>query len=218
MFRAESVADAARCVLLSYKNPNNMKEFFLQYFPGIGEMANVHPVLVHFPIALLTGFMVAELLSIVTKNSDLRTAGKWMLYFGTIGALGSAVVGLLGAESVFHEGEVHGQMSKHRDYGLNVVALSLFLCTWRLIEGRDLVGLSRVIQNALGLLIVANLMLGADIGGSMVYKYGVAVQAVPREEMAEMESHEHGGGVGEEILEWVHGLFEEEQVIRKHTH
>lgn len=195
-----------------------MKELFLQYFPGIGEMANIHPVLVHFPIALLTGFIVAEILSVITGKKDLRTAGKWMLYFGTVGALGAAVVGLLGAEGVFHEGEVHSQMSKHRDHGLNVVALSLFLSLWRLIEGRDLVGISRVIQNSVGVLVVINLMLGSDIGGVMVYKYGVAVDAVPREDVAEVALHEHGGGIDTEIMEWLHGLFEEEQVIRKHSH
>ncbi len=181
-------------------------------------MANIHPLLVHFPIALLTGFVVTEILSLISGNKDLRIAGKWMLYFGTFGALGAAIAGLLGAEDVFHEGEVHGEMSKHRDYGLNVVALSVFLCTWRLIEGRDFVGLSRIIQNALGLLIVSNLILGADIGGLMVYKYGVAVRAVPREEMSEMGPHEHRGGIGFEVIEWFHGLFEDAQVIRKHSH
>lgn len=195
-----------------------MKEFFFQYFPGIGEMANVHPILVHFPIALLTGFLVCELLSVASGNKDLRIAGKWMLYFGTLGALAAAIVGLQGAEHVFHEGEVHDQMSKHRDYGLNVVAMSLFLCGWRLFEGRDLFGLSRVIQNVVGVLIVANLMLGADIGGTMVYKFGVAVQAVSREEVSEIGVHTHAGGIGPEIMDWIHGWIEEERVIRKHTH
>ncbi|MGR9105394.1 MAG: DUF2231 domain-containing protein [Gammaproteobacteria bacterium] len=194
-----------------------MNELFLQYFPGIGEMANIHPVLVHFPIALLSGFLFAELLSLVGRNQDLRVAAKWMLYFGTLGAVASAIMGLLGAEHVFHEGEVHAQMSRHRDYGLNVVALSLFLCIWRVFEGRDLVGLSRIIQNGVGVLMIVNLMFGADLGGSMVYHYGVAVQAVSREDVDEEEAHEHGG-IGGEIMEWVHGFFEEEHEIRTHSH
>lgn len=195
-----------------------MKELFLQYFPGFSELANIHPVLVHFPIAMLTGFMLAELLSVLTGKQDLRDAGKWMLYFGTLGALAAAIIGLLGAEGVFHEGEVHDQMSKHRDYGLNVLALSLFLSLWRLIEGRDLVGVSRIIQNMVGLVIVINLMLGSDIGGVMVYKYGVAVNAVPREDLSDVSTHEHGGGIESEIMDWLHGLFEEEHEIRKHSH
>ena len=195
-----------------------MKDFFLQYFPGIGELANIHPVLIHFPIALLGGFFVSEMISLITGSKELRIAGKWMLYFGTLGALAAVTAGLLGAEGVFHEGEVHSQMSRHRNYGLNVAALSLILCVWRLLDGRDSVGLSRVIQNVLGLLMVFNLMMGADLGGSMVYKYGVAVQAVPREDMSGMPTHEHGGGIGAEIGEWFHGLFEEEMVIRKHSH
>ncbi|MGH8553744.1 MAG: DUF2231 domain-containing protein [Methylococcales bacterium] len=195
-----------------------MKELFLQYFPGIGHMANIHPLLVHFPIALLSGFSLAELLSLISGSQDLRVAGKWMLYFGAAGALASAIVGLLGAEGVFHEGEVHAQMSKHRDYGLNVVALSGFLCLWRLIEGRDLIGPSRFIQNSLAILMFVNLLFGADLGGKLVYHHGVAVQAVPRDEMSEMGSHEHGEGIGSEVMEWLLGLIEEEHVIREHSH
>lgn len=181
-------------------------------------MANVHPLLVHFPIALLTGFVITELLSLISGNKDLRVTGKWMLYFGAVGALASAFVGLSGAEGVFHEGEVHAQMSKHRDYGLNVVALSGFLCVWRLIEGRDLIGLSRIVQNSVAMVMFANLLFGADLGGKLVYYYGVAVVAVPREEMSEMGAHEHGAGIGPEITEWIHGLFEDEPIIREHSH
>lgn len=195
-----------------------MKDFFLQYFPGIEAMSNIHPLLVHFPIALLTGFVLMETLSLISGKNELRVAAKWMLYLGTLGAVAAAFFGLRGAEGVFHEGEVHAQMSQHRDYGLNVVAMSLFLSTWRLFEGSDLIGLSRIIQNLIGLLILGNLMLGADIGGVMVYRYGVAVQAVARDEQPDMPTHEHGGGIGREVLEWFHGLFEDEMEIRQHSH
>ncbi|MGH8474640.1 MAG: DUF2231 domain-containing protein [Methylococcales bacterium] len=194
-----------------------MKELFFEYFPGIGHMANIHPLLVHFPIALLTGFILAELLSLVSGNEDLQIAGRWMLYFGTLGALAAAIVGLQSAESVFHEGEVHAEMTKHRDYGLNVVALSMVLCLWRLLEGRDLFGWSRVIQSAISILMFVNLLFGADIGGNMVYHHGVAVEAVVREESPE-ESHEHGESIGSEIMEWLNGLIHEAQAIREHTH
>ena len=131
---------------------NFTKELLQQYFPGLWEIANLHPVAVHFPIALLTGFVLAELVCLVTTSKEIRITGKWMLYLGTIGALISVVLGLLGAEQVYHEGEIHGMMSKHRDYGLNVLALALFLTTWRLLSRDDLSGYKRTIQNLVGII------------------------------------------------------------------
>ncbi len=196
-----------------------MKEFFMQYFPALGEMANVHPVLVHFPIALLTMYLIVEICSVFSKGEELRITAKWMLYLGTVGALVSAVVGLLGAEHVFHEGDVHGLMQKHRDYGLNVLALSLLLSTWKIFSIEESTGVARLIQIFIGIVIVVNLSLGADRGALMVYKYGVAVDAVPREELPAVAGHSHGnGGIGAEIGEWFHGLTAEEHKIRAHSH
>ena len=195
-----------------------MKELFFQYFPGMADIANVHPIIVHFPIALLSGFLVAEILGLLSGSKDLRTAAKWMLYFGTLGALVAASVGLLSAEGVYHEGEVHFYMLKHRDYGLNVAALSVVLTTWRLVEGRDFVGISRLIQNLVGILIVVNLMLGSDLGGTMVYRYGVAVDAVAREEIEQTVSHAHSDDVNDEIMDWWHGILERDHDIRMHLH
>ena len=195
-----------------------MKELFFQYFPGMADIANIHPIIVHFPIALLSGFLVAEILGLLSGSKDLRTAAKWMLYFGTLGALVAASVGLLSAEGVYHEGEVHFYMLKHRDYGLNVAALSVVLTTWRLVEGRDFVGISRLIQNLVGILIVVNLMLGSDIGGAMVYRYGVAVDAVARERNEEIVSHAHSDDVNDEIMDWWYGILEGGHDIRMHIH
>ena len=195
-----------------------MNEMLSKYFPGVGELANLHPLLVHFPIALFTGFVLLEMLSLISGSKELRIAGKWMLYLGTVGAFASVVVGLQGAEGVFHEGEVHKAMSDHRDYGLNVLTLGLLLSTWRLIHNRDFTGFARLVQNILGVLILVNLALGADIGAMMVYKYGVAVDAVPREEKLS-QGHEHGGGISEEVAEWIEGFTGSKHVeIRKHSH
>lgn len=195
-----------------------MNEILVEYFPGIGELANLHPLLVHFPIALFTGFLFAELLSLMSGSKELRIAGKWMLYLGTLGAFAAVIVGLQGAEGVYHEGEIHQTMSDHRDYGLNVLTLGLLLSTWRLIHNRDFTGFARIVQNTIGVLILVNLALGADLGAMMVYKYGVAVEAVPREQKSS-HGHEHGRGIMEEVAEWIDGLTGSKHIqIREHSH
>lgn len=197
-----------------------MKDYLIQTFPAVSEMPNVHPLLVHFPIALLTAYLITEVLSVFFKSDDLKVAAKWMLYLGTLGAVAAAAVGLLGAEGVYHEGEVHGIMQSHRDYGLNVCALALILSGWKLFSTEEAHGFARFLQILIGVVIVANLALGSDQGALMVYKYGVAVDAVEREDTGVPgHSHSHGGGgIGSEINEWIHGLIEREHKIRPHSH
>jgi len=198
-----------------------MKEIFQQYFPGFWEIANLHPVAVHFPVALLTGFVLAELLSLVTGSKELRIARKWMLYFGTIGALVSVSLGLLGAEHVYHEGDIHGMMSKHRDYGLNVLALAIILTTWQLLSGGNSSGFTRIIQNFIGILLLVNLSLGSDLGALMVYQKGVAVKAVIRDPVV-ASSHHHNSGIRGELTEWIQGYIgrrhKHVHKIREHSH
>jgi ABC-type nickel/cobalt efflux system permease component RcnA len=83
-------------------------------------------------------------------------------------------------------------MESHEPFGLSVLSLSIALSAWRIKSG----GLIRGAANTLFLLLAAMLcvlmVLGADLGGLMVYQYGVAVKAVPVTEVGHDHDHEHG--------------------------
>lgn len=59
-------------------------------------MANIHPMLVHFPIAFLNGFFLMEVIGFISKREEFRAAARWMLYLGTLGALVAVAAGLRG--------------------------------------------------------------------------------------------------------------------------
>jgi len=92
-----------------------MTELISKVLPGIGEMVNIHPMLVHFPIALLNAFVIMELLAYLLKKEELRIAATWMLYLGTVGALGAVGAGFAAAGSVPHDSEIHAIMIRHRN-------------------------------------------------------------------------------------------------------
>ncbi len=166
-----------------------MMELISMVLPGLGEMANIHPMLVHFPIALLNGFLLMELLGFLLKKEEMRIAATWMLYLGTLGAAATVVAGFFAAASVPHNEEIHAIMIEHRNYGVTVLCLSVFLSLWRFLEssGRSL------LQLLVGIVMVTTMALGADLGGLMVYKHGVAVKAVPQP-----VAHDHSMGGHEE--------------------
>ena len=159
-------------------------------FPGIAELDNIHPLLVHFPIAFLIGFFILDLLGTLIRNPVWRRAASAMLYFGTIGAAITVFTGLQAAETVMHGGNVHDIMERHEQIGITVLSLSVLLSIWRLLAGSVLKGAANVFFLFLSGVVSVLVVLGADLGGLMVYHYGVAVEGAV--DASEASAHEHG--------------------------
>lgn len=168
-------------------------DIFFRIFQGISKMPNIHPLIVHFPIALLSSFLLMEFLGLVAGKESFRTAATWMLYLGTIGALAAVLAGLWAAATVEHSEEAHKVLLTHRNFGITVLALSILLSIWRIYSRESFSRKGQVIHLAIAIIMVTIMALGADKGGLMVYKYGVGVKAA---RTAETEVHIHAGEEG----------------------
>jgi uncharacterized membrane protein len=153
-------------------------------FIGLSELANIHPLLVHFPIAFLSLFVVIDLLGTATKKVSWRHFASGLLYLGTIFAGLTVWAGFIAADSVPHGHNVHDIMERHEQLGVSILALSAALSAWKLRRSVEGWGL----YNALTVILLGVILFGADLGGLMVYKYGVAVQAVS---VSSEEAHHH---------------------------
>lgn len=168
-----------------------MPDLLMNVFPGISQMENIHPLIVHFPIALLNAFFIMELLGFVLKKEEMRVAATWMLYLGAIGAFATVSAGLWAAHTVSHTEEEHAIMADHRNLGLAVLALAVILSVWRIRVKSAFSFKWQVLHLVLALITITVMAFGADRGGLMVYKYGVAVRAVP------VKGHTHHGIFGD---------------------
>jgi uncharacterized membrane protein len=167
--------------------------------PGIAGMANIHPLVVHFPIALLVMFFGVELAVTVFKQAQWRTVASGLLYLGTLAAAIAVYFGLQAAETVAHSEAVHSIMEKHEDIGISIVGLALLLSLWRLFfKPHKHLGMQSIyLLCAMTLTIL--IALGADLGGLMVYHYGVSVNnnqqssesLAPSPASAPAHTHEH---------------------------
>ncbi len=139
--------------------------------PGLDALQNFHPLVVHFPIALLT---IAALLYLVAwggKRDSLAWPALWMLGLGALGAVFAAWTGLRASASVMVAQSVREHILIHHEHMMiAVLAMSVALTAWALItppmprRGR-LAFLALMV--AMALLIVK----GADYGAWMVYGY-----------------------------------------------
>jgi uncharacterized membrane protein len=158
---------------LSGKTP---PEMFSAILPGIADMDNIHPLFVHYPIAFFTAFFLFDFFGAVAKKEKWRYVASSLLYLGTVAAAFTVVAGLFAADSVEHGEDVHDIMERHEHIGIAVLSLSLFLSAWRLKQW----GLHSKSGNTIFLCLAGFLCLllslGADLGGLMVYQYGVSVK------------------------------------------
>lgn len=63
--------------------------------PGINAAPNIHPLFVHFPIALWLAALLFWIVALAKKNDELWRFGRWLLYLGTIGGLAAVATGFL---------------------------------------------------------------------------------------------------------------------------
>ncbi|MGZ5007491.1 MAG: DUF2231 domain-containing protein [Methylobacter sp.] len=146
--------------------------------PGLSNMDNIHPMLVHFPLAFLSAFFVLDLLGTLAKKQHWRNVASWLLYLGAVAALFTVMAGFIAANTVAHGENVHAIMERHEHLGVSVLTLAILLSAWRLKSGGVIQGGANGFFLVLAGLLCGLMMLGADLGGLMVYKYGVAVKAV----------------------------------------
>lgn len=153
--------------------------------PGMTALQNIHPMLVHFPIAFLFGFFVLDVVGAFTYRQHWRAVASCFLYLGTVAAAVTVAAGFLAASTVEHGGNVHEIMERHEHFGLTILGLACVLSLWRLNVKNLICDMANSIFMMLSTALCLLLFLGADLGGLMVYKYGVAVEGVRQ------MSHDH---------------------------
>lgn len=164
------------------------QDIFTEIMPGIANMDNIHPLLVHFPIAFLSAFFAVDLLGTVAKKAQWRNVAGCMLYLGTMAAAFTVWAGFNAAGTVAHGQNVHDIMENHEHFGVAVLSLAALLSAWRLKSHGLIQGGANVLFLILSTLLVLIMSLGADLGGLMVYHYGVAVDVVT----VPADNHVHG--------------------------
>jgi len=177
--------------LLTYIQNASFSGAGVSLLPGLADMANVHPLIVHFPIALLSSFLILEIIATLSKSERMHVASSWMLYVGTVGAAATVMAGFMAASTVPHGGAAHEIIASHKSFGLSVLVLAVVLTCWRLLYKKPLSGMASVLNIMLAVIMVGLLTKGADLGGQMVYKYGVGVENIEPPAQHEHAKHAH---------------------------
>jgi uncharacterized membrane protein len=136
----------------------------------------LHPVVVHFPIALLSTAVLFELLGFLLRRDDFRRFGFWLLILGLTGGIVAAGFGLWGEGAALKMGVPEKAIDRHESFAVTTLITFglLLIYRWR-IRDRWTPGHNRIYLSGA---LAGLLLLGTTgfFGSELVYRYGAGVQ------------------------------------------
>ena len=161
---------------------------------------NLHPLFVHFPIALISVSAFFHLAAWLLRERPCYAApcavlAHATLLLGALAALPTVALGWLASNSVTHDEAGHAAMLLHRTWALATLLALLVLAgldAWR--HKVDAIPAWPFVAA-----VVAAWMLVASTawhGGELVYRHGLGVMSLPQAE-GTGHAHEHGANHGD---------------------
>jgi uncharacterized membrane protein len=133
-------------------------------------LQEVHPALVHFPIALVPTALVADTLGRIMDSEPLMETGRRLMPIAAASAALAGVFGLIAQESVKTDERSDPILTTHRNLNAALVVATAAMATKRARRSKP--GLGYLLMGAAG---TATMVYSAYLGGRMVYEFGVGV-------------------------------------------
>lgn len=136
------------------------------------EPFHLHPVVVHFPIALLILGLAAETAAVGGwRREQLGEGAKWLLWLGTLGLLAALGSGFLAEETAPHVPAAWEVLEEHETLAWCTVGVFAALSAWRRFRGLQFRRTALAVWLAgAGLLIATGWH-----GGELVFRFGMGV-------------------------------------------
>jgi uncharacterized membrane protein len=137
----------------------------------------IHPAVVHYPIALMTLSVIADLLGYLSNNATLEVTGTWALLGAGIGAAVAIIAGLFDMKRARIKHATHERVHVHMKVGLTLFAAIAGLTIWRWVITLDPhhgLGWSYLIP---AFVVLALTLFQGWLGGELVFSDGVGVAA-----------------------------------------
>jgi uncharacterized membrane protein len=143
--------------------------------------APMHPIFVHFTIALTSASLIFDALGFFLSKASLTAAGGWTIIGSAVMTLITISTGLTSASRApVEEGEARSFLRAHMALGLIFYGLLVAVTFWRVSLWQNGRGISWLYLISLAVVSLVMTMQGY-LGGELVYRYGVEVEQAHRE-------------------------------------
>ncbi|EYD77462.1 hypothetical protein Rumeso_00887 [Rubellimicrobium mesophilum DSM 19309] len=128
----------------------------------------IHPLRVHFPLALLPTAIAADAVGAMTDNRALMDMGKTFMPLAVASMAATGVAGFAAQEEVRAEGEAHDMLVTHRNLNVGLLLMSAGPAVLR--SGQERPGRGYLLAGLAG---AALMTYTGYLGGKMIYRHGV---------------------------------------------
>ena len=142
-------------------------------------MKPIHPIFVHFPIALLALSVAADVVAFFTNIESLRSAAWWSLTGAALGGVVTVLAGVFDMRRAEINEEIHERVHRHMKVGFALLAAIVGLTVWRwTFFAQPALPVSGIYLDC-AILAMALAGFQGWLGGELVYSYGVSVNRAP---------------------------------------
>jgi len=135
----------------------------------------IHPMLVHYPIALWTTAVITDVIFYFSRNTSLVLISKYLIAAGIIGAVLAALPGIVDWTGIANPA---AKKTGTLHLVLSVSALLLFCVSLYLRMknyGAPMVGFNLKVPFALAVAGWLDMAIAASLGGKLVYEHRMGV-------------------------------------------
>jgi uncharacterized membrane protein len=142
-------------------------------------MHPIHPMVVHFPIALLITSVVFDLLATRWRRESFQEAGFYTLLAGLLGAVVAVVTGAMAEEVAEGNGIPESVLEIHEALGYATLLFFIGLLALRLLMRWGLIRKIPALYLTMGFIGIVILTMAGYVGGSLVFDFGAGVDISP---------------------------------------
>jgi uncharacterized membrane protein len=138
-------------------------------------MPPLHPAVVHFPLALVTLSVFADVAGYLARTTALLAVGWWALAVGAIGAAVAVVAGLTDMARERIEDVAHHRVHLHMRVGFTLFVVLSALTFWRWLIYLDATRRPGGAYLAAAAAVFGLTIFQGWLGSELVFSYGVGV-------------------------------------------
>lgn len=137
-------------------------------------MPNLHPLIVHLPLALLSASWIFDVLGVFLRKEQLERTGWWTLLAGGVGLAATVATGLAAESSVVIHESARSTLDNHQQLAFAAATIYSVVLLWRLARGTRFPHPIWMYCTLSGVGVVL-LWLTGWFGGELVFRHGIGV-------------------------------------------
>ena len=131
-------------------------------------MYDLHPLVIHFPIALFSAAILFDLLFLIFNNNDFYAGGWWTMLFALVASAAAIATGIIDDTFIGHLGSVYPLWLNHGLVQLFSCILFLTLFLWRTKDKSIFYdNLKKRVYTAMALIGIVILYYGGHLGAEL---------------------------------------------------